>query len=77
MTPPAASPAPFGGKKVAFSFDSKPWAGVFEWLTNQTDLPVITTYKPSGTFTFQGPAGKLYTVPEVIDIINGSGNGTY
>ena len=70
MTPPAASPAPFGGKKVAFSFDSKPWAGVFEWLTNQTDLPVITTYKPSGTFTFQGPAGKLYTVPEVIDIIN-------
>ena len=69
-TPLAAAPLPFGGKKVAFAFDSKPWAGVFEWMTNQTDLPIITTYKPSGTFTFQGPAGKLYTIPEVIDIIN-------
>ncbi len=74
-TPPAspqvpAALLPFGGKKVAFAFDSKPWAGVFEWMTNQTDLPIITTYKPSGTFTFQGPPGKLYTIPEVIDIIN-------
>lgn len=66
--PKAASP--FAGKKVAFSFDSKPWSGVFEWLTNQTDLPVITTFKPSGTFTFLGTPGKLYTIPEVIDIIN-------
>ncbi len=61
---------PLAAKKLTLSFDRKPWPHVFEWLTNVTDLPVITTFKPSGTFTFLGQPGQLYSIPEVIDIIN-------
>src|SRR5262249_20865699 len=55
---------------IAFAMDKKPWPQVIEWLTDQTGLPVITTYNPTGTFTFTPPKGQKYTIPEVIDILN-------
>ncbi|HZY87349.1 MAG TPA: hypothetical protein VFE78_21110, partial [Gemmataceae bacterium] len=57
-------------KRVAFSMDGKPWSSVFEWLSEQTGKPINTSHKPTGTFSFISPAGKKYTIPEVIDIIN-------
>jgi hypothetical protein len=47
-----------------------PWASVFAWLSEQTGKNIISKYKPIGSFSFSGPRGKLFTIPEVIDIIN-------
>ena len=57
-------------KRIAFSMDGKPWGAVFTWLADQTGKEVIANVKPTGSFTFISPAKKLYTIPEVIDIIN-------
>jgi hypothetical protein len=57
-------------KTVKVAFDNTPWRKVFEWLTELTGKPVITNFQPTGPLTFQGPPGKEYTIPEVIDIIN-------
>jgi hypothetical protein len=48
----------------------KPWREVFEWLSEQTELPVITSFKPVGTFTYIGPKGMKYTLPEVVAVLN-------
>jgi type II secretion system protein D len=58
-------------KRIAFAMDGKPWDAVFKWLTNETGKEVISNFKPTGTFTFIGPDKKTYTLPQVIDIING------
>ncbi len=58
------------GKKIAFAMDGKPWPAVFKWLADQTGVPVITSGKPVGAFTFTPPAGMTFTLGEVIDIIN-------
>ena len=58
-------------KRIAFAMDGKPWDAVFKWLTDQTGKEVHYNYKPTGTFSFVGPDKKTYTVPEVIDLING------
>jgi hypothetical protein len=65
-------PAPPGkpGKAGAFEFQNKPWSAVLEWLGDQTGLPVVSNVKVPGTFTFMPPAGKKYTVPEMIDVVN-------
>lgn len=58
-------------KFINFEMRAKPWSSVFEWLTEQTGLPFISNIQPpTGTFNFIAKAGKKYTMPEVIDIIN-------
>jgi type II secretory pathway component GspD/PulD (secretin) len=57
-------------KLISFSMSEKPWGSVFTWLTEQTGKPLITNYKPTGSFTFISPPKKKYTIPEIIDIIN-------
>jgi hypothetical protein len=71
---PPAKPGAAGkpGQAGAFEFQNKPWSAVFEWLSDQTGLPVVGNAKPTGTFTFVPPAGKKYTVAEMIDIVNDS-----
>jgi type II secretory pathway component GspD/PulD (secretin) len=59
-----------GNKKIAFSMDSKPWSGVFKWITDQTGKPVVSTFRPTGSFSFISPVGATYEIAEVIDIIN-------
>ncbi|MFO0967069.1 MAG: secretin N-terminal domain-containing protein [Gemmataceae bacterium] len=67
---------PVKGKLLLFEMRGKPWEQVFEWLADQTGLHYVSEYKaPTGSFTFIAPRtadGKprLYTVPDVIDIIN-------
>jgi type II secretory pathway component GspD/PulD (secretin) len=65
-TAPQAKPV----KSGTFHFQDKPWGAVLAWLGEQTSLPVVGNVKPTGTFTFVPPAGKQYTVAEMIDIIN-------
>jgi type II secretion system protein D len=74
VPPPKAEDKPAPEKTVVFEMRDKPWSSVLEWLSEQTGLPVITTAKPTGTFTFIAPRTgankKAYTIPEVIDILN-------
>jgi type II secretory pathway component GspD/PulD (secretin) len=58
------------GKTFSFEVRSKPWGQVLEWLSDETGLPVVTTRKPVGTFTFVPREPKKRTLAEVIDIIN-------
>jgi hypothetical protein len=57
-------------RQVTFSMSEKPWSSVFAWLSEQTGKPVIVSSKPTGSFSFNSPDGRKYTVPEVVDIIN-------
>jgi type II secretory pathway component GspD/PulD (secretin) len=57
-------------KRYLFEMTDQPWSKVFGYLTEITGKPFIGTNKPTGTFTFKGPAGKKYTVGEIVDIIN-------
>jgi hypothetical protein len=73
----AFAPAPFPRPqkplpnvlRVAFRMEKKKWTAVFAWLTEQTGLPIITS-SLSGSFTFIGPKGRKYTIPEAVAIIN-------
>src|SRR6266568_3248626 len=71
---PAAS-TPAKDAKIEFEMRDKRWVDVLEWLSEKTGLRVITTFKPSGTFTFipprpPGQPAPRYNVPEIIDILN-------
>jgi RNA polymerase sigma factor (sigma-70 family) len=61
-------------KRFAFEVRNKPWSQVFEWLSNQTGLPVIAPSVPTGTFTFIPPgaaqAKKTYALRDIIDFVN-------
>jgi type II secretion system protein D len=66
-----------GPKTYGMEFSKAPWAQVLAFLTQITDLPVISPNLPTGAFTFVSPklpdgTAKKYTVPEVIDILNES-----
>jgi type II secretory pathway component GspD/PulD (secretin) len=69
--PAAKEPQKGTSKRAAFEFRNKPWSQVFEWLSDTTGLPVIASFKPTGTFTFMPPsADKRYTLPQIMDILN-------
>ena len=71
MPPAKDTPAQEPEKLFAMEFRQKPWNQVLEWLADQTGMPITPAeIKLSGTFTFISPKGKLYTLPEVIDILN-------
>jgi type II secretory pathway component GspD/PulD (secretin) len=70
---PAQDPRPapkVDEKRLTVSFQNQPWKKVLEWLSEEARLPVIANAFPTGTFTFIGPPGRRYALPEVIDIIN-------
>ena len=63
-------PAKTAPESFVFEMRAKPWMGVFEFLTDKTGRPFISTDAPPGTFNFIGPQGRKYTIPQIIDIIN-------
>lgn len=65
-----ATDQPAGEPTFTFEMRQKPWATVFEWLTDKTGRPFISRTIPTGTFSFIARAGQKYTLPQVIDIIN-------
>ncbi len=59
-------------KRYTFSMNGKPWKDVIAWFADQTGLAYVGTVTPRGTFTFDAPAGKQYTIREIVDILNES-----
>jgi type II secretory pathway component GspD/PulD (secretin) len=63
---------PLPEKRVGFAMRDMPWNKVMAWLADETGFPVVVSSNyPTGTFNFIPPKGRLYTIPEVIDVING------
>jgi hypothetical protein len=50
--------------------DKKPWKEVIEWFADVSGLMYTGKEAPSGTFTFNPPKDKQYTIPEIVDLIN-------
>lgn len=69
--PPATPPAQLTAKPATIWIDLRfePWDAVLERLSEATGLPVITTSKPHGTFTYV-ESKKGRTIPEIIEILN-------
>jgi type II secretory pathway component GspD/PulD (secretin) len=57
-------------KTVTFSFENKPWSQVIDWFKTESGLVYASTYTPTGSVTIKPNAGKKYTIPEVIDLLN-------
>jgi type II secretory pathway component GspD/PulD (secretin) len=57
-------------KSLKLSANPRKWEAVFTWLTNETGVPVVANSYPSGTFSFPKPEDRLYSVEEVIHLIN-------
>jgi hypothetical protein len=66
--PPADKSSKIAHKIVSLEMRNMPWGRVFEWLTDQTGLPVISTHKPTGSVNIITP-GK-YTLVQAIDLLN-------
>jgi type II secretion system protein D len=61
---------PWAVKKYKFTMDGKPWDKVFASLTELTGKVVVSSYKPSGSLTLVTPADGLYSIYDLIDLIN-------
>jgi RNA polymerase sigma factor (sigma-70 family) len=76
--PPDKAEAPRPEEKTyTFEMRDQPWAKVLEWYAENSGLPFVGSFKPTGTFTFIPPRGKKYTLGEITDCINEAllGNG--
>jgi type II secretion system protein D len=61
----------YSEKLFTLEFREKQWKFVFEWLTDKTNLPLITPLQPpTGTFSMVVPANRKYSMAEIIDMIN-------
>jgi type II secretory pathway component GspD/PulD (secretin) len=69
-TPPMKSTVPQKAYSVAFT--NVPWTDVLDWFEKETGLVLIGTTLPKGTVTIKTEAGKKYTIPEVVDLLNRS-----
>ena len=47
-----------------------PYVKLFTWITEETKKPLVNTFMPSGSFTFLGPPGATYSMPQIIEYIN-------
>jgi type II secretory pathway component GspD/PulD (secretin) len=69
----AQQPRTRPGAEPTFLFEmrGKSWAAIFEWLTDKTGLPFLSSNAaPTGTFNVIVKPGRRYTLGEVIDLIN-------
>jgi hypothetical protein len=61
-------------QRHAFRFDDGTWTDVFERISYLTELPFISSCRPTGSFRnippSRGGRDKLYTVEEMIDLVN-------
>jgi hypothetical protein len=51
-------------------FRDAPWRELFEWLTEQTGVPVITTWKPCGRINFAPGERRQCSVAEFLTLLN-------
>lgn len=66
------APKPAGSEPTyLFEMRGKPWAQIFEWLTDTTGLPFISNYPaPTGTIHVIVKQGRRYTLGELLDLLN-------
>jgi hypothetical protein len=57
-------------KAYAVRFENKPWADVFEWFAQESGLVNASTAKPTGAVTIKPRDGKLFTMAEIVDLLN-------
>jgi hypothetical protein len=57
-------------KKVRLNLKGKNWTDALKWVSDQTGLPVVSTFVPKGIVQFQLAQGAEYTVEEVFDLLN-------
>ncbi|MFN3191899.1 MAG: secretin N-terminal domain-containing protein [Aureliella sp.] len=57
--------------QLQISFQDTPWDEVIKWLSKQADFSLQTDDMPPGTFTYRDRS-RTYSIPETMDIINGS-----
>ncbi|MBM3983742.1 MAG: hypothetical protein FJ304_26430 [Planctomycetes bacterium] len=62
--------APLPRRKYTLYFKDAKWDDVLDWYAQESGLTLITTVKPTGTFTFTPHAGTMYTLDEAVDILN-------
>ena len=71
-TIPEVAPAPRPVVKTfAMHFKNAKWSDVLDWYAKESGLTLVTTVKPTGTFTFTPPKpDQRYTLAEVTDVLN-------
>jgi type II secretory pathway component GspD/PulD (secretin) len=61
-------------ERYAFKFTGAHWSQVFERLSKITDLPMFSSYRPTGSFTFVPPTvggrERKFTTAEILEIVN-------
>jgi hypothetical protein len=72
---PIRQPVPDqAAERYAFKFTGAHWSQVLKRLSEITDLPVISSYRPTGSFTFVPPTvggrERTFTFAEILDIVN-------
>jgi RNA polymerase sigma factor (sigma-70 family) len=67
---PKEAAKPAEPKKYTFRMKNVPWGDVLDWYAKETGLTMITTLKPTGTFTFNPPEGRQFTLEEITDLLN-------
>jgi len=66
---PPAAPAREGG--IEFRMENKNWREVLVWVGLQAGMPVIGS-TVAGSFSYVGPKGVKYHIPQVVSIVNGA-----
>jgi type II secretory pathway component GspD/PulD (secretin) len=72
---PICQPVPDqAAEGYAFKFTGAHWSQVLKRVSEITDLPVISTYRPTRSFTFVPPTvggrERTFTIAEILDIVN-------
>jgi hypothetical protein len=62
--------APAQGPGLTFSFENKKWGEVIDWFRTESGLVYAGTVTPTGSVTIKPPAGKTYTIPQIVDLLN-------
>src|SRR5947209_4735910 len=65
---------PAANREKSFTFPefrATPWSKGFRWLADETGVPVVCPFTPTGTFTFVPlDPTRHYSLAEVMDILN-------
>src|SRR5260370_28826969 len=59
-------------RELTFQANSIPWKELFNWLSDRTGMPVLTSGAkiPAGSLNIISAKRTQYTLPQVMDIIN-------
>lgn len=68
-TPVAGGSAPASEEaNLVFNFADEPWGDVFDWLAEESNLALLSTDTPDGTFHYRDP--RKFTPTQAMDLVN-------